>query len=161
VEKLAMEVVTNGINREWLFNNQVLVYKINAISAANLIPWGHDVVEILEDWPSEKPCLLLYDLTQSGVAITYLALTGYDIFNVGITSAGRHRVKTLIDSKPNFTIRLSLALSNSVSGKITMGRGRPTGILNLQIRSSAFFNREAALKWLIQSSGITVKENDQ
>ncbi len=138
-----------GIERSVLDNGAIVSYSITQIGPSSLIPWRESILKSLKSWPDELPYLALHDLSSKGVSVSFLCLSGREIFNIGITQMGQVQIEKLLAERPKLNVRLALVVSSEHSGQITAR----TGMSHLrsshpQIETELFFEPDEALNWL-------------
>jgi hypothetical protein len=146
-----IETIDSGVKRKWIQNHQIAVYSVEHISVANMVNWSEAVVETLKNWDTSRSYLALHDLSNTGVSLPYLFLSDLDVLNVGVTTTGRRKIETLIETTPTLHIRVAVVLSGSLSGRIAEIRKRSTGAILPRLEHKSFFSRDLALKWLMES----------
>ncbi|MBL8154612.1 MAG: hypothetical protein JNM70_10555 [Anaerolineae bacterium] len=138
-----------GIERGVLEDGAIVNYTISNIGPGSLMPWRESILKTLKSWPDDRTYLALHDLSSKGVSVSFLCLSGREIFNIGITQMGQTQIDKLLASRPGLNIRLALVVSAQHSGQVTarmgMAHSRST---HPQIEVQLFFEREAALTWL-------------
>jgi hypothetical protein len=146
------QVITPGLAVEWLFQQQIVVYRVTSISIKLLEIWTETTVQIIDRWPKDKPYRALHDLSAKGVGISYSVQVQYELLNLGITKQGRQQVEHILGQRLDFTAQIALLFNSSFSGNV----GQVFANLNKNylptIQYKAFFDQEAALEWL--SAGI-------
>ena len=85
----------NGTRETWWS----LLFKM---SSEILQIWSDVALDVLKNWPPEKPYLALYDLSQGG-AIGYLNLVQKRMLNLGITKAGEEQALDIIAQREGLT----------------------------------------------------------
>ncbi len=140
-----MEKIATHITREWLLDQRIAVYNVNAIDVQALNDWSKAVVATLTDWQTDHH-LMLFDLS-TGVSIPLLVLTNFHILDPGLTKGGQAQVDEILTQKPTLNIKLAVVLPLTTSGRIASTRGRSSADKS-RIESVLFYNRTAALKWL-------------
>ena len=141
-----------GISREWHNDGQVVAYAVKTISASTLEAWSKDILAVLEDWPKNRPFCVLYDVSEHGVGIPYLALTRGNIFNIAILRGGEARVKEILAAHPAFRIQLALVVSDSFLGTYMISKGKTTTANSSSVEHKFFFSSNAALEWLTEAA---------
>lgn len=144
-----MDQIAPGIKREWFNDGKIVAYTVSAISTNSIIAWKDTVLTSLEQWPAEnRYYLAMHDLSSHGVSMPFLVLTGFEIFSVVLIKTGRVNLERIMANRPDLRIRLALVLSDAMSGKITMSRGRDPNAYSERIETKIFLARDAALEWL-------------
>ncbi len=144
-----MQEIADGITKTCMHEGQIIIYTVSHLGTTSLKEWSEDVVASLEGWPeASTPYLSVYDLSSEGIALPFLALTGYNIYNVGITIAGQKRIHSILQSRPALKVCLALVLSATLSGDIALRRGRQPENAPPQIEYKVYFDRPGAVAWL-------------
>ena len=140
--------IAPGLHREMLANNQIIVFKPKAIYSSVLLSWMDEAVRTLQNWPDSAPYLVMHDLSSRGVALVYGFSNNHDLFNLGVTEDGRHKVQELLQARPNLRGRLAIVLSSRLSGRFVNRQAQQPLQETTQIESRIFLDRDAALAWL-------------
>ncbi len=144
-----MPKISPGISQDILDDGKIIAYTVTDLNIVSLNDWNDTILESLKNWSDDNSMLLtLYDLSSKGVAVPYLVLNEYQIYNVAVTPSGRAKVDALLESRSNLRVRVALVLSETVSGKLTLKRGHKTQEMALRVQYKVFFKRDAALEWL-------------
>jgi|SRR5664279_1902746 len=146
-----MQELGSGITRTFSHDGRIIIYTVSSLGVATLKNWSDDVIANLEHWPQEYDSYLtVYDLSSHGVSLPFLILTGYNIYNLGVTTAGQKRVDLLLQSRPGLQIKLALVLSSSLSGDMAVTRGRQRAADQPPIEYQVYFDQADARVWLEQ-----------
>ncbi len=140
--------VATGVQLSWHYNQQIAIYKLNAITSTSLQEWSDYVISLLEESPKDKPYLVAHDISQSGLGLLYSTAVSNDIFNIGILPETRDKVESILNANPEWQVRLGLIVSASLSGRLArvlFQKNDP----NSQIQFKAFFYQDPAIEWLI------------
>src|SRR5258707_5650953 len=143
-----MGTITVGIKREWLNDQRIVCYSLEGLTVHAMIEWGEEITKTLGTWPSDSKYLAIHDLSKTGVSLTLLVLTGFNILDPGVTPSAQARVETILRQRPKLEIKLAIILPLSMSGQITTKRGKSSNPNNKQIDSRIYNERESALEWL-------------
>lgn len=146
----AIEIIS-GVQQNWHNNNQIVEYKLTAVTSTSLNDWSDYVVASLETWSKDKPYLVIHDISQSGLGLLFSSAVGNDIFNVGILPSAHEKIQSIAKANPDWQLRLGLVVSASLSGRLARVLFQKNNPQN-QIQFKAFFYRDPALEWLIESS---------
>ncbi len=126
-----IEQISPGVRREWLLDGQIVVYILSDASRATANVWVETFKADISRWPSDRPFLVLHDLTAPKVAATPYALI---------------RAKEMVDSRPDVAGRAALVLSDTISAHMA------ELFLRMQKQDSrlrqVFYSREKAIEWL-------------
>jgi hypothetical protein len=144
-----MSEITNGISQTFASDDRIIIYTVSKLGVTSLKSWSDAVVASLEHWPADN-YLVIYDLSTEGVAVPFLALTGYNIYNLGITTAGQKRVDTILEARPKLKVKLALVLSLSLSGDMVARRGRQPDNISPQVEYKVYFDQPGAIDWLAE-----------
>ncbi len=144
-----MEEIADGITKTYTHEERIVIYTVSHLGVTSLKGWSDDVVASLGNWPEERASYLsIYDLSSEGVSLPFLALTGYNIYNLGITVAGQERIYSMLQARPGLKVRQALVLSATSSGDITLKRGRQPENAPPQIEYKVYFDLMGAIAWL-------------
>jgi hypothetical protein len=144
-----MRKINNDVFEEKLDGGKIITYTIEGVNISTLGSWNEAVVAALEATsPDATHFLALYDLSNKGVAMPFLVLNNYRIYNVGVTPMGQRRVSRVLSNRPNLKVRLALLVSLAMSGRIAINKGESLDFGDNPVVSRVFFEREAALEWL-------------
>jgi hypothetical protein len=141
--------VSRYITREMVKDNQIVVYTLTSMSLDILLQWSKDIQTVLTQWPDNLPYLALHDLSESGVSMPFLILSGRNIYSPDPSPSGQEHVNNFLDAYPDREICLALVLSSSASGRLTKRYG--TSASESRIKYKVFMNRDSALSWLLNS----------
>lgn len=145
-KQLQLEPLHEAIAFGALPDEHLLAYAIQELRANVLMMWGDHVVEQLTQQSPPPLYRVLYDLSHPSVSMSYLVLTGRNMFNIGITPRGRFLINNFLDKHPTLQISIALVLSSETSGRIAARyQVKP---FHDQIVGKMFFEREDALHWL-------------
>lgn len=154
---MEVERIYPGIERSLLEDGSIVSYSISSIGPGSLMPWRESILKTLKGWPDDRIYLALHDLSSKGVSVSFLCLSGREIFNIGITQMGQTQIDKLLAERPNLNIRLALVVSSQHSGQVTARMGMShTRTTHPQIQVQLFFEREAALSWLSEALPKTI-----
>jgi len=146
-----MEEIIAGVTRTYSHDTRIVIYSVSSLGVTTLKSWSDDILANLEHWPQEYDSyLVVYDLSDHGVSLPFLVLTGYNIYNPGITSAGQKRLDALLQARPGLMLKLALVLSPSLSGDMALNRGRQPATAQSQVECQVYFDQAAAVTWLEQ-----------
>ncbi len=156
---MASEIIVPGITRELLSDGRIVSYTLTSLSVNTLYPWSTVILSSIEAWPKERPYLALHDASAKGVSVPLMGLMGSDLLNVGVTHTAQQRVRDLLETYPQFRIRLAVVLSGKISGQFAFSRFRKTTPLNDRIETAVFISRQRALEWLQRAFEPNTLEN--
>ncbi|NDJ61271.1 MAG: hypothetical protein GYB67_09110 [Chloroflexi bacterium] len=146
-----VEQLHTGIVGEWFLDRQLIVYRLTQVSNNIVTAWSNVVIEMLENWPKERPYLAHHDLSAVGVSLQYATLVSFDVMNIGITPTGRQTAEEIFNRNPEFRARVAIGFNLSVSGQVSqvvMDRIRSR---HPSIQYKTFFSRDRSLEWLVES----------
>jgi hypothetical protein len=144
-----MQEIIQGLIKSYACNNRIVIYAVSSLGITTLKSWSDAVIDDLDHLPDEyENYLVVYDLSGEGVALPFLTLTGYNIYKVGITTAGQKRAENVLQGRPDLKIRLAFVLAPSLSGDMAMRRGQQARTDYPQIDYKIFFDRSGAIDWL-------------
>jgi hypothetical protein len=146
---MALEILCEGLERTWLDEGAIAVYTVTQIGSKTLVSWRDSILETLKKCQADRPYLALHDLSAKGISMGFLAASGREILNVGITRFGQEEVEALLAQRPELKIYVAVVVSSQTSGQITARLAMPNVHAgNDQIVTKAFFEQTAALNWL-------------
>jgi hypothetical protein len=143
--------ITEGVQQSWYNNHQIVAYKLTNVTPTSLNDWSDYVIAALEACSKDKPYLAIHDISQPGLGLLFSTAVRNDIFNIGIIPKANEKVQSIVKANPDWQLRLGLVLSASLSGRlarILFQKNSPDS----QVQFKAFFYRDPALEWLIESS---------
>jgi len=138
-----------GLAIDWYNNDEVIVYKMTAVSEDIVNSWAEHVQTTLKRWDKTKPYLAIHDLSKAGVSLQFAALVNFDMMNIGVTMAGRILSEQLFDQYDKWTARVAVNFNLSLSGQTNrtlmnyLNRDHPS------ISYKTFYNRTKCLRWLL------------
>ncbi|MDX2163437.1 MAG: hypothetical protein SF162_19120 [bacterium] len=150
-----LEEVFPGLIREWLYDRQIVVYRLTTVSQTIIQQWEGLVLKTMEAWDKAKPYLALHDVSETGVSLQYATLVRFDLMNIGITDPGRELAEAYFNEFPEFRARVAIGFNLSVSGQVSQTVMDRLKMKHPSITYKTFFNRERSLVWL--SDALTVK----
>ena len=65
-----VEEIAPGLTREWMFDHQIVVFKISTIARPVVDAWIDLVKLTMENWPGNLPYLAIHDMTSDKVSLT-------------------------------------------------------------------------------------------
>lgn len=144
---MTIEQVTAGITREWV--GDICVYTITSLAINSLSSWNESIIALLNSIQNGQNRLMLcYDLSAGGVSMPYMIYNNYKIDNIAVMPSYRPVVEKTIANHPDLVIGLALVIADTMTGKITLSRGRQSIGSGSQVYFNTFFDREAAIDWL-------------
>ena len=146
----AIEIIS-GVQQSLHNDQQIVEYKLTAVTSTSLNDWSDYVVASLETWPKDKPYLVIHDISQSGLGLLFSTAVKNDIFNIGIVPKAHEKVQAIAKINPDWQLRLALVVSASLSGRLARILFQKNSPQN-QVQFKAFFYRDPALEWLVESS---------
>ncbi len=128
----AVEWLSAGVSREWLFDKKVAVYTVLNASRESVDTWAETCKTDINNWPANQPVLLMHDLSAKGIALTPYA---------------RERSQAIAATRPESRGRIAVVLSSSLAASL----------IQLFLRTEkrtprihrAFSSREKGLAWLL------------
>ncbi|MFP4322428.1 MAG: hypothetical protein ACLFTK_08235 [Anaerolineales bacterium] len=141
------KLIVDGLRFETLHEGQIAWYQASTISDYVLSEWSKHLIQVLEDWPTERRLRLLYDLSSPGASLTYLVLSNRDVLHIGVDIKSRQFAERKLKDGIEQTPRLALLVSNALSGQVANKHYRAP--ITLKIDAQTFFDRQAALDWLM------------
>lgn len=137
---------------DWLQNKQILSYHVEALDAHELIKWSNNIVETIQNWQTKSDYLVLFNLSNTEVSMPFLLLTHRDVFNVGLTTIGKSRIRHHLVQSKNKKIYLALVFSQSDSSKVVTSYQVDTQTQN--IIGKIFFDNDTAIQWLTAQTTV-------
>lgn len=127
--------VTSLIKVDWQFDARIAVLTATVLSRQAIDQWFDVISEIIKDWPSDKPYLLLHDSS--------------DPRNI-LTPYVRARVRELYPFRPDLKGKIAVIVPRTIGGQ--MFRIYMNNIARSHnITMRAFVTREDGLDWLVKS----------
>lgn len=124
------EDLGSGINREWLYNRQVVVLTFWSSSRETVDAWANVGKELMENWPQDRPYLCLLDASR-------IVLTPY----------ARKVAADLTAVRPEMQGRIAVVVAASTLGHIIrLFANHPS--LKRHRERRVFFSRDVGLDWL-------------
>ena len=143
-----MEIICRGVEREWLYDHRVAGYTVKSLGPANLVDWSKAVADSLDQWPDDADYIAIHDMSNSGMSMQLLLLTGNNILDPWLTPNSQLRFREWMKQHPAQRVRLAVVVSSALSGQMTMKRGRSSNADHEQVESRIFDNLEVALEWV-------------
>ncbi|MBN8595427.1 MAG: hypothetical protein J0M33_26990 [Anaerolineae bacterium] len=143
-----MVLICRGIERDWLYDHRVAVYTAKSLGPANLIEWSKAVADSLDQWPEDADYFAIHDMSNSGMSMQLLLLTGNHILDPWLTPTSQQRFREWMKAHPAQRVRLAVVVSSALSGQMPMRRGRSSTSDLEQVESQMFDNLEAAHEWV-------------
>jgi hypothetical protein len=141
------EQIHRNIVRTWREDDGVAIYRLNGVTVDVLARWDQHIIEMLNAWPDDQPCKLIYDLSKSGVSLPFLVFSGFRVDSPVVNTNAKGQVERMLAARPDLRIALALVITSNVSGRIVLGRvGDNFSVTRIAINT--FFSQEAALEWL-------------
>jgi hypothetical protein len=142
-----MQEIAPGVLREFTLDSRVLVYKVQRVTMNSLMAWSTCAIQTLEEWPKDRPYLVVHDLSHPGVGLLFSTAVGGEIFNMGVLPNTRKRIDEIIQANPNWQLAFAIVVSPSLSGRMAKLIIHKKSS-NLQLQEKAFFTLASALEWL-------------
>jgi hypothetical protein len=131
------EQLSPKVYRQWIHDNQIVVYKILDGSRESVDTWVNTVVEILKATPPERPYLAVYDIASVLTMTPYARQRSQEIVNAGLHLEGRY----------------ALVLSSSVVAQvIRLFVRREIDRQNRRFARGFFKTQQEAIQWLLEES---------
>lgn len=135
------------LEETWLHQQRILCYTVYSLNNNILKDWSDRIYENLSNWPTPESPLILFDVSNPNVSMSYFVLTRRNIFNLALMPEAQIRLDAFISENPELRVRLALVLSKTMIGVMTSGRS--TNILRRLTSGKVFFEREPAITWLL------------
>ncbi len=142
--------IDDALTLEWYASDTMVAYVLSDMSPEVLQGWSDVALYILSKWPPDKPYLALYDLSRSGIVLSFFSLASHRARSLGITDAGEAQALVSIAQRQNFSARVALSISMSYSGHLggILTKADAPRTQSSQVEYETFYDREAALNWL-------------
>lgn len=129
----SIESLGNSITRQWLFDRQIVVYRIASITRPAIDTWVAAVIDDAQAWPADRPYLVMHDTAGFGT-------TPYgSVRSLEMTRA--------ITGK--LTGRYAIVISKGVFGTVVKNFFKNTLSRLIQaMEGQFFFSYDEALDWL-------------
>ena len=154
-----MDQIYPGLEHKWLEDHQIAAYRVESLSIDVMMEWSNHVMKTLKSWKPDGFYLFLFDISHQGVGSSYLVMTGRDLFNVGITRAGRTQVDQFMHQlqkeNPGVGIRVAVIASPDPSGQL-IRRYSGTGRLDA-VMGKLFFQYHDAIRWLLDQNNPVIE----
>lgn len=124
-----------GVTQEWLFDNRVVVYSGPNASRAAVDAYCAAMMDVVNNWPHDKPLLSMHDLSS-----TYIMLTPY----------AQMKTTEVARAAANFPDTRALVVPNSFIGQTVSFFIRRNIEKFIPGESAVFTDRDEALTWLMQ-----------
>jgi hypothetical protein len=144
-----------GLSLDWYSGNDVVCYKLTAVSDDIVNKYADLVQSILKDWPKEKPYLAIHDLSQAGVSLQFAALVNFDMMNLGITMGGRLLAEERFNKHPAWMGRIAMNFNLTLSGQTNRTLMSYLNQEHPRIKYKSFYNRGKCLTWLTEGISET------
>jgi hypothetical protein len=128
---LAPEQLSAGVRREWLLDGRIVVYVLSSSSRETADVWVESFKADIARWPSDRPFLVLHDLTAKSVAATPYAVW---------------RAREMVESRPDLAGRAALVLADTITAhmaELFLRKQRQKPRLR-----QVFYDRDRAIEWL-------------
>ncbi len=129
-----IEIIIQGLTREWLFERQIVVYTLTSASRDAVDAWIDTGFATMKSWPADRPYLAIHDVSSP---------------NLTMTPYARQRAREIAKQLPPHLTRSAAIVRKDMFGqairlfiKLDMLRVHPT------LERKVFFTREAAVAWL-------------
>jgi hypothetical protein len=127
------------------------MYEVSSMSSQIMMEWSNHILDMLTNWPEEKPIQVLYNLSRPKISIPYLIMTNNDIFNIGITQFGKAKAQQILIERGDLFGRLALLVPASSSGMLLRMQASAR---DAAIDSRLFYNYSKAIEWLTDTDII-------
>jgi hypothetical protein len=85
----APEELTRGLQRYWLFDKQIVVYKATESSRLVVDVWIDSVKDVMRNWSKTEPYLVIHDFRDNNIAFSpYARSRTAELIKVGIHVPG-------------------------------------------------------------------------
>ncbi len=122
------ETIAPGITREWIANNQIVVFTMATVARSSIDALLNHVKQLMIEWPADRPYLALYHVA--------------DTTN-GPTPYIRERFRDVQTWRPDLKAHIALVATRNFQGKLIQIYARTRGAV-----VQMFFSRDEGLAWL-------------
>lgn len=136
---------------DWVQNNNVLKYAIYSLNRDMMQRWSEDVMTALRHWDDERQAKIIFDLTYPNASMSYFVLSKRELFNAGVTPAGKGYFLKFLENNPTVNVKLAVILSSTMLG--TLNNYVPVDYNYDNFSAKIFFNATAAQQWLMMQPG--------
>ncbi len=140
---------TEDFSVEWLYDRQVVIYRLLSPRRSSLTAWSEQALRTLEEWPKDRPYRAIHDISQSGLGMLYCRNVQNDVLNVGVLPEARPQVEALLAKYPNWAVFLAVVMTGSLSGQVHRFVHYPE-TAKPSINAKTFLARPQALDWLLR-----------
>jgi hypothetical protein len=146
-----MKPISPNIHYHWLGDRRAIAYQIKDANISEMVSLGQHAIANLRNWePPNAPRLFIYDLSHPGVALSYLALNGRALFNLGVTKGVQVEVEQFKRQYPEIRIYLAIVVASTLSGNTALKYNKSQ---NASLTEGAtFFDQNTAYRWLIEKA---------
>lgn len=116
-ESLPIQVLP-GLHQTTVFNGQIMVYRLSAVRPHTLDLWADYISQSLTTWNTNKPYLVLFDLSNPGIALQYATLVNFNFQNIGITQEGGIQAKAIVNARPDLNVHVAMCFNLTMSGRV-------------------------------------------
>lgn len=150
----SIEKVDDGLTLEWFRDKSLVVYKLTSVSNQTLTLWTNVIVDLLHQWPQDRPYCAIHDFSSRGVSLNYAVRMKHNVLNIGATPTGRDLIQEIFVQRPELFARVALVFSPTFSGNLghTFARHDRPDLVNVQYK--LFFDTEPAFEWLIENNHL-------
>jgi hypothetical protein len=123
------------------------IYTLGTSSPVSVDKWLDHVVNLIKNWPDEKPCAILYDMTRVSIFRLRGGIMPYescDPSTIGVTEENNERIRVILKSRSKLQIRLAIVVKASLSARVTTVLANTTFLYKRKF----FGALDAAMTWL-------------
>lgn len=110
--------VFSGLHQSTTHQGQITVYRLNAVRPHILDSWSEHMCQTLTHWDTNKPYMVLFDLSNPGISLQYATLVNFNFQNIGITHEGGIRAKQIVNSRPDLRVHVAMCFNLTMSGRV-------------------------------------------
>jgi hypothetical protein len=133
------------------YNRRVTIYRLNAVRPHILDAWSDHMCETLINWDTSKPYMVLFDLSNAGIALQYATLVNFNFQNIGITTEGGLRAKSIINSRPELMVYVAVCFNLTMSGRVgKLFSMQDFEDIHPRIHYKSFYTQTKGLFWLAE-----------
>lgn len=151
-----MNLTNLHLKREWIEDHKVLAYTLFTLSGDILEQWSRDLSASLLEWQADQPRLLLFNLSNPNVGMSYFVLNGRDLFRLHPGNAQAEVFEDFLKQHADQPIKLALVLSRTMGNLLshrTLSSDRHDGL-----NGKAFFSETDALRWLLSEEDARARD---
>jgi hypothetical protein len=140
----APQELTPGLTRQWLLDEQIVVFKATAVTRLVTDTWIDTVKDVMRKWPKDRPYLVIHDFRHQNIAFTpYARSRAEELVRIPISVPGYAAI-IVPKSFVGQIIRLFMRTQKSVG-----------------IENRLYFEYHEGLSWLKSKIGSYLADSKQ